>query len=104
MVVVVLRTPPAELSDAAVRPDQRHTSIATSSTALWTHEGGVAHRNGCVLVSGLGVCGPVGAGWFFRIWESMGCMALYVLTSSECVGCYNSKLSLLQNTWFSSFF
>ena len=33
VVVVVLRTPPAELSDAAVRPDQRHASIATSSAA-----------------------------------------------------------------------
>ena len=53
VVVVVLRTPPAELSDAAVRPDQRHAKIATSSAALWTHEGGVAHRHGCVLVSGL---------------------------------------------------
>ena len=49
VVVVVLRTPHAELSDAAVRPDQRHASIATSSAALWTHEGGVAHRHGCVL-------------------------------------------------------
>ena len=36
----------------ASRPTARF-DLATSSAALWTHEGGVAHRNGRILVSGL---------------------------------------------------
>ena len=55
-----------ELSDAAVRPDQRHTSIATSSAALWTHEGGVAHRHSCVLGFS-GLWGSVAGNLFQRL-------------------------------------
>ena len=68
VVVVVLRTPPAELSDAAVRPDQRYASISPRARRRSARRGWHgAQKRPCSGFSGLW-CRAVEPEIFFRDW------------------------------------